>query len=107
MRNQPRRHVVGYQAAGTRGRTLVDGASKVKIHGKYVGVRAQVVRLDAFSAHADASELIRWLKAADEPPGKVALVHGEQKSRDALAALLRERLGVQVVVPRHGQAIDV
>ena len=98
---------VGYQAVGTRGRSMVDGASRIKIHGQFVQVRAEVVRLDAFSAHADASELVRWLRSAVSLPRRVALVHGEQRSRDALAVLLREQVGVDVVVPRHGQVVNV
>jgi metallo-beta-lactamase family protein len=98
---------VGYQAAGTRGRSLVDGASRVKIHGEWVPVRAEVTRLDAFSAHADREELIRWVTSGDELPGRIALVHGEPEGRRALAEVLRDRLGVKVLVPRQGDTLTV
>jgi metallo-beta-lactamase family protein len=98
---------VGYQASGTRGRSLVDGASRVKIHGEWVPVRAEVTRLDAFSAHADREELIRWVNSADDLPGTIVLVHGEPDGRRALAEVLRDRLGVKVLVPRQGSTIAV
>jgi metallo-beta-lactamase family protein len=98
---------VGYQASGTRGRSLVDGASRVKIHGEWVPVRAEVARLDAFSAHADREELVRWVNSADDLPRRIALVHGEPDGRRALAEVLRDRLGTEVVVPRHGSTLAV
>lgn len=98
---------VGFQAAGTRGRSLVDGASRVKIHGSWVPVRAEVLRIEAFSAHADREELIRWVSAAAELPRRIALVHGEPQGRAALADVLRSRLGVEVLVPRQGAVLDV
>lgn len=96
---------VGYQAVGTRGRSLVDGATRVKIHGEWFPVRAEVVRLDAFSAHADREELIRWVASSDRLPGKIVLVHGEPDGRQALAEVLRERLGATVLVPRRGAVL--
>jgi len=98
---------VGYQASGTRGRSLVDGASRVKIHGEWVPVRAEVVRLDAFSAHADREELLRWVTSAGRLPESIALVHGEPEGRRALSQVLQERLGVQVVVPQQGSTLTV
>ncbi len=99
---------VGYQGAGTRGRALVDGARHVKIHGQRVPVNAEVIRLDAFSAHADADELVRWLREAGGVPQRVALVHGEQPSREALAGRLRREFpGIDVLLPRRGATVDV
>ncbi len=98
---------VGYQASGTRGRSLIDGATRVKIHGEWVPVRAQVDRLDAFSAHADREELIRWVDSASHLPERIALVHGEPEARRALAEVLRERLGVSVLLPRQGAKVIV
>ena len=98
---------VGYQASGTRGRSLVDGASRVKIHGEWVPVRAEVVRLDAFSAHADREELVRWVASSSDLPRRIALIHGEPDARRALAEALRERLGVKVVVPRQGSTLSL
>ncbi len=99
---------VGYQAAGTRGRALVDGAKHVKIHGQRVPVNAEIIRLDAFSAHADADELVRWLREAGGIPGRVALVHGEQDAREALAKRLRDEFpAMGVSLPRRGATVDV
>jgi metallo-beta-lactamase family protein len=98
---------VGYQAAGTRGRALVDGATRVKIHGEWFPVRAEVIRLEAFSAHADREELIRWVDSSDRLPDKIVLVHGEPEGRTALAGVLRERLDATVLVPRRGATVHV
>ena len=74
---------VGYQAEGTLGRSLVDGAQTVHIHGEEIEVRAEVTMLDAFSAHADEEELLRWV--AEAAPRRIALIHGEPEGREALA----------------------
>jgi metallo-beta-lactamase family protein len=84
---------VGYQAPGTRGWTLVHGAGTVKIHGGYVSVRAEVVLLDHFAAHADAEEILDWLKGFETPPRQTFLTHGEPAAADALRRCIEERLG--------------
>lgn len=81
---------VGYQAAGTRGRALLDGASTVSIHGRRVEVKAEMRRMADLSAHADADELVRWCRALPAPPRRVFLNHGEDAARKALAATLAE-----------------
>jgi len=96
---------VGYQAEGTLGRSLVDGATRVHIHGDEVEVRGEVVMLDVFSAHADQNELLRWVGEA--APERIALVHGEDEGRQALAAALAESFGGQVLVPRRGDTLEV
>lgn len=96
--------IVGYAAAGTRARTLVNGATEVKIHGRYVPVRAEVVSLDAFSAHADASELVDWATAAPAPD-TVYLVHGEIDAARGLADRLRDKHDWNAVVPRDGERV--
>jgi metallo-beta-lactamase family protein len=83
---------VGYQAAGTRGRALVDGADRVAIHGLEVAVKAEIRYLHTLSAHADCDELIRWCTGLSREPGKVFLNHGEDPQRKALAAALTGRL---------------
>ena len=75
---------VGYQAAGTRGRLLVDGAKLVRIKGRDVPVAARIERIDSMSAHADAGEIMRWLAGFDAPPSMTYLVHGEPTPLDAL-----------------------
>lgn len=102
----PRNTVIltGYQVAGTRGRDLADGALAVKIHGEYVPVRAEVVNLRGFSAHADAEEIGRWVASA--PPRHTAfVVHGEKSGSDSLGHRLRRMYGVTTVVPRHGELV--
>lgn len=81
---------VGYQAAGTRGRALVDGADTVGIHGHRLPVRAAVHLLSSLSAHADCEELVRWARALPAPPQRAFLNHGEDAARKALAAALVE-----------------
>ncbi|MFA6575770.1 MAG: MBL fold metallo-hydrolase [Nocardioides sp.] len=103
----PRNSVVltGYQAAGTRGRQLSDGASQVKVHGRYVPVRAEIVTVSDFSVHADAGEMLGWLASAPQPPRTVYVVHGEGHASQQLAARIQDELGWFAVVPRLGERV--
>jgi len=92
---------VGYQAAGTRGRQLVEGAETVKIHGQHVPVAARIERLDSMSAHADAGEIMQWLRGFTRAPRMTYLVHGEPPSQDALKARIERELGWQVRIPEY------
>ena len=94
--------IVGYQSAGTRGRSLIDGAEELKIHGQYVPVRASVRKLDGLSAHADAAEIISWLRDSALRPRRVFVTHGEPAAADALRRRLRDELGFEALVPDHG-----
>ncbi|BFV60646.1 MBL fold metallo-hydrolase [Kitasatospora sp. CMC57] len=96
--------VVGYAAAGTRARDLVDGARVLKMYGGYVPVRAEVVNVPAFSAHADADEIIDWLRHAP-PPSATYLVHGEPDGSHALRDRIDRELGWTAVVPRSGERV--
>jgi metallo-beta-lactamase family protein len=98
---------VGFQAAGTRGRQLVDGAQHVKIFGQHVPVHAKIEKIDGMSAHADAGEIIRWLRTFPRPPKMTYLVHGEIVAQDALKLRIGKELGWPVEVPQHGQKVDV
>ncbi|MSO81700.1 MAG: MBL fold metallo-hydrolase [Acidobacteria bacterium] len=98
---------VGYQAAGTRGRKLVDGATEVRIHGQEIAVAAQVVRIDSMSAHADRGEILRWLGALPRRPGRLCLVHGEPGPMDAFKALVKDRLGWDAQTPAHAERIEI
>ena len=80
---------VGYQAEGTRGRLLLNGAEHVRIHGQQVPVRARIVSVDALSAHADRDELLRWLKDFTVPPRQTFVIHGEPEASHALAETLK------------------
>jgi len=89
--------VVGYQASGTLGRALVDGAKRVRIFGETIAVRARIHTIGGFSAHADQDDLLRWLKASGN--AKVLLVHGEEAVMEGFQGLL-EGLGRRVILPR-------
>jgi metallo-beta-lactamase family protein len=98
---------VGYQAAGTRGRSLVDGAPEVKIHGRVVPVHARVAKIDSMSAHADRGEILKWLGTFPAKPGRLALVHGETGPMDALKKTIEQRLSWAVQTPGHGERIVI
>ena len=90
---------------GTRGRDLLAGARQVKIHGRYVPVRAEVVDDPEFSVHADADELLEWLGRCDPAPRAVYVVHGEPDAARALADRIGDELGWVAVVPHHGERV--
>jgi metallo-beta-lactamase family protein len=87
----------GFQAAGTRGRSLQNGASTIRIHGQDVPVRAHIETIDGLSAHADQTGLVRWMCGFTRPPSQTYVVHGEPKSSEALAAAIRSELGAEGV----------
>ncbi|HEY3437669.1 MAG TPA: MBL fold metallo-hydrolase RNA specificity domain-containing protein, partial [Actinotalea sp.] len=89
----------------TRGRALLDGASELKMHGRYVPVRAEIISDDEFSVHADASEILSWLALLPEPPRTVYVVHGELESSRALAARITAELGWTATTPRWGERV--
>jgi metallo-beta-lactamase family protein len=98
---------VGYQGAGTRGRQLVDGAHYVKMFGQQVPVHARIEKIDAMSSHADAGEIIRWLKTFPKAPKMTYLVHGELIAQDALKTRITKELGWNVEIPSHGQKVNL
>ena len=102
------RHTIlfaGYQASGTRGADMVRGAKSVKIHGEYVPVRAEVDNLSMLSAHADADEIMAWLKGFQGPPRATFITHGEPAAADALRRRIEEELGWAARVPEHGERV--
>ena len=99
--------LVGYQAEGTRGRNLLDGAHELKIFGKYIPVAARVVVLETLSAHADQGELLDWVSRIKNPPEHVFLVHGEPTAQDALRIKLKEEKGWQVTVPGLFESVKI
>ena len=105
----PRHAVVftGYQGVGTRGRTLLEGATEMKFRGRFVPVRAEIVQDSEFSVHADGSDLIDWLASLSPPPRTVFCVHGEQDSAAALAARIHRELGLTAVVPRFREVVAI
>ncbi len=98
---------VGFQAAGTLGRQLVDGETEVKVLGEEIKVQATVKQLPSLSAHADAGELIDWLRTAPKQPRAVILTHGEPEAQEALAQKISNDLGWSVLIPNHGDVLDV
>jgi metallo-beta-lactamase family protein len=97
--------LVGYQAAGTRGRRLLEGATELKMFGRYVPVRARIVEMPQFSVHADSRELVEWARRAPTKPQVAYVVHGEPSAAEALASSLRSALGWTAVVPRLGERV--
>jgi metallo-beta-lactamase family protein len=98
---------VGYQAAGTRGRRILEGESEVKIHGQMFPVKAHVDRLNSMSAHADRGEILRWLRTFPAPPSQVYLVHGETGPMDALKDNIARELGWEVAAANDGEKVEV
>ncbi len=98
---------VGYQAAGTRGRLLKDGARALKMFGQDVPVRATIMVSDSYSAHADQAEIMRWLGGFTQPPGATYIVHGEPDAASALQALIAARPGWRAEVARDGQLVSL
>jgi metallo-beta-lactamase family protein len=96
---------VGYQAAGTRGRLLRDGAREVRVFGEAVPVRARIMASDAYSAHADQGEILRWLGGFTRPPDMTYVVHGEPGAAAALRDVIAARLGWEVAVAEDGQRV--
>jgi metallo-beta-lactamase family protein len=94
---------VGYQAEGTLGRRIRDGATTVPIFGARVERRAEVAALDGFSAHADQHELVAWVAALDPAPRQIFLVHGELGPATTLAEQLRARVPAEVRIPEKNE----
>ena len=98
--------IVGYQAFGTLGRRIVDGAEKIRLWGEYYPVRANVHTIGGLSAHADQADLLDWYGAFDGHP-PVYLVHGEQRSQGPLANKLQSKFNAPVTIARHGMKIEI
>jgi len=98
---------VGYQAAGTRGRQMLEGATTVKIHGDLVPVGARVERIDSMSAHADQNEIMRWLGGFSRPPAITYLVHGEPLAQEALRTRIEKELGWTMHVPEYREQVAI
>jgi len=97
---------VGYQAAGTLGRQILDGRPEVRIHGRMHPVRARIEQIHGFSGHADRGELIAWLENIQQPR-RVFLTHGEEEESLSLARHLRDELGLRVTVPEYRQSVEL
>ncbi|MFZ1608999.1 MAG: MBL fold metallo-hydrolase RNA specificity domain-containing protein, partial [Rhodoferax sp.] len=94
--------LTGYQAPGTRGAKLANGDKSIRIHGHDVDVKAEVVQLQSASAHADADQLLNWLRSMPGRPDQVYVVHGDQKASDTLRGRIEHELDMRAMVPEHG-----
>lgn len=93
----------GFQAAGTRGRKLLEGAREVKIYGQWMPVNAEVTELPMLSAHADSDELMRWLSGFERAPQRVFIVHGEADASEVLRERIIRELGWEATVPLQNE----
>lgn len=99
--------LVGYQAIGTRGHSLLTGARTLKMYGKYVDVNAEIIQIEEFSVHADSLELLEWFKTANSKPKVVYAVHGETDSAETFANLIQTKLQWNAVVPKLDQVYEL
>jgi len=97
----------GFQAEGTRGRALLEGARFTRIHGEEVPVRAHIANLEFMSAHADTNEIMRWLGGFTRPPSLTCLVHGEPGPMDVLKARIEKELGWNVKTPAYQEKMEI
>ena len=98
---------VGYQAQGTLGRQILDGAKTVRIFGEEVPVRCRTVNIPGYSAHADQPRLLRWVDAMRDTLKKVFVVQGEEKAAETLAAKIRDTLAIPAEVPKAGETVEL
>ncbi len=98
---------VGYQAEGTLGRKIMDGEKNVKVLGENIHINAEIYNVEGFSGHADKTALLNWLKGFTEKPRTVFLVHGEQESKLSFAAEVKEKLGLNCIVPEYNVVYEI
>lgn len=99
--------LVGYQAVGTRGRSLADGSEFVKMHGEMVRVRAQIAQVQSFSVHADSAELIEWIRPYSSTVKQVFVVHGEAGAAEIFSDRIKQQLGLTSTVPHDGEGFSL
>lgn len=98
---------VGYQAQGSLGRILLDGASKVKLLGEEIDVQIEIYDLEGFSGHADQKTLLNWINRFKIKPKKIFVVHGEEEQADTLANLIEEKFNIETIVPNMGDKFNI
>ncbi len=99
--------IIGYQARGTRGRRILEGEKKIKIHGQMVDVNAKVESITGFSGHADYKEIMAWLMGFNRPPEKVFLVHGEPDAQKYMANEIKKNFKWDTVIPTQGDSFEI
>ena len=97
----------GFQAGGTRGASLAAGATTVRIHGQEIPVRAEVIQMASMSAHADANELLSWMRQIPSPPKLTFVTHGEPNASDTLRKRIEHELGWAAQVPDYGETVTL
>lgn len=98
---------VGYQAIGTLGRKLVDGAKKVKLFGEDISVNARIEMIDGFSGHADKDGLLEWIGKFNKKPKKIFVVHGEEEGMGEFASLINQKFSIETIIPGKGDSYVV
>ena len=98
---------VGYQAEGTLGRKLVDGAKRVKIFGEDISVNARIEMIEGFSGHADRKGLLDWIGGFNRKPGKIFIVHGEEASMSEFSGSIEQKFGIETVIPSKGDSFII
>lgn len=98
--------LVGYQAQGSRGRALEDGAPRIKIHGEWVNVRAHIAKIESFSVHADSAELLGWLGKCKRP-SKIFVIHGEKSAQETFREKISSTLGWNAIVPQINERFEI
>ena len=98
---------VGYQAAGTTGRRILDGDNEVRIMRSWIPVRCHIKKIEGFSAHADWKAVLRWLSGLKVTPKKVFTTHGEPEAAEAMAQHIRDEYGWTVEVPHYGETVEL
>jgi metallo-beta-lactamase family protein len=98
---------VGYQAAGTLGRMILDGAKEIRIHGKMYPVRAKITQIQGLSAHADRDELMKWISMLSANPKHVYITHGEKYAAEQFSQYLHEHTGFESSVPEYGETVQL
>lgn len=98
---------VGYQAVGTLGRRLIDGEKQVRLFGEDISVNARIEYIEGFSGHADQTALLNWFDNIKHKPTNVFIVHGEEESQEVLAGKIKEKYGVNVVIPSRGDVFEI
>lgn len=99
--------IMGYQAEGTRGRKLIEGAKEVKFYGKYHPVMAKILQIEGLSAHGDQKDLLNWLSALENKPKRIFIVHGENQPADELRIKINEKYGFSCTIPLMGQEFEL
>ncbi len=92
--------LVGYQAEGTRGRALKEGATELKMYGKYYKVKATIREITSLSAHADQHEMLEWMEKIKTKPKKIFLVHGEPQAQETFRVKIQDELKTEVLIPK-------